>query len=162
MRFGRVSITRRNWGKDMQQAVSARAPAHLWIVGILALLWNAFGCYDYLMTNTRNQAYLSAFPADQLAYLDSLPSWVTAFWALGVWGGLAGAILLLARSRHAILAFGISLIGAVVGLGYQMFATDMPASMKQGIGGIMPWVIIAIAALQLWYARSAGKQALLR
>ena len=35
----------------MQQAVSARAPAHLWIVGILSLLWNAFGCYDYLMTN---------------------------------------------------------------------------------------------------------------
>ena len=37
----------------MQQAVSARAPAHLWIVGILALLWNCFGCYDYLMTAMR-------------------------------------------------------------------------------------------------------------
>jgi hypothetical protein len=146
----------------MQQAVSARAPAHLWIVGILSLLWNAFGCYDYLMTNLHNQAYLAAFPADQLAYFDSLPSWLTAFWALGVWGGLAGALLLLARSRHAILAFGVSVLGIVISFGYQMFATDMPASMKQGMGGAIPWIIFILGLLQLWYARNADKQGLLR
>ena len=38
----------------MQQAVSARTPAHLWIVGALATLWNAFGAYDYLMTRKRD------------------------------------------------------------------------------------------------------------
>ena len=162
MGSGRASMARCNWGEDMQQAVSARAPAHLWIVGILSLLWNAFGCYDYLMTNLRNPAYLAAFPADQLVYLDSLPSWLTAFWALGVWGGLAGALLLLARSRHAILAFAISVVGAVVGLGYQMFVTEMPASMKEGVMGLMPWAIIAIAVAQLWYSRNVGKQGLLR
>lgn len=146
----------------MQQAASARVPAHLWIIGILSLLWNAFGCYDYLMTNLHNEAYLAAFPAEQLAYFDSLPSWLTAFWALGVWGGLAGALLLLARSRHAISAFGLSVVGIVVSFGYQMLATDMPASMKQGVAGAMPWVILIIGLAQLWYARSAEKQGLLR
>ena len=146
----------------MQQAASARAPAHLWIVGILALLWNAFGCYDYLMTNLHNQAYLAAFPADQLAYWEGLPGWLTAFWALGVWGGLAGSLLLLARSRHAILAFGLSVVGIVVSFGYQMLATDMPASMKQGMAGAMPWVIFIIGLFLLWYARNAEKQGLLR
>ena len=146
----------------MQQAVSARTPAHLWIVGALSLLWNCFGCYDYLMTNLRNQAYLSQFTADQLAYFDSLPAWLTAFWALGVWGGLAGSILLLMRSRHAVLVYGLSLVGAVVGLGYQMFMTAMPASMKEGMMGMMPWVIILIAAFLLWYAWTAEKKGLLR
>ena len=146
----------------MQQAVSARTPAHLWIVGALSLLWNCFGCYDYLMTNLRNQAYLSQFTADQLAYFDSLPAWLTAFWALGVWGGLAGSILLLMRSRHAVLVYGLSLVGAVVGLGYQMFMTAMPASMKEGMMGMMPWVIILIAAFLLWYAWTAEKTGLLR
>src|SRR3954466_4951009 len=108
----------------MQQAVTARPSAHLWIVGILALLWNAYGCYDYLMTVTSNQAYLAAFPADQLAYYNSLPAWLTGFWALGVWGGLAGSLLLLARSRHAIPAFAVSVLGIVVSFGYQMFATQ--------------------------------------
>src|SRR5205085_4851208 len=115
--FGRVSITRRG-GKDMQQTASARAPAHLWIVGILTLLWNGFGCFDYFMTKTNNQGYLSQMPADAVAYANSLPGFATFFWAIGVWGGLAGAILLLMRSRHAVLAFAVSLVGAVVGLGY--------------------------------------------
>ena len=146
----------------MQQAVSARTPAHLWIVGALSLLWNAFGCYDYLMTNMRNQAYLSQFSADQLAYFDNLPAWLTAFWALGVWGGLAGSVLLLARSRYAVWTFGLSLMGAIVGLGYQMFMTQMPASMKEGFMGVMPWVIILVAAFLFWYAWNAEKKGMLR
>jgi len=137
-------------------------PAHLWIVGILALLWNAFGCYDYLMSVTANQAYLANFPADAVAYQNALPTWLTAFWAVGVWGGLAGAILLLMRSRHSVLAFGLSFVGAVVGIGYQKLMTDMPASMKEGMMGMMPWVIVVIAAFLLWYAWSMDKKSALR
>jgi hypothetical protein len=139
-----------------------RAPTHLWIVGILATLWNAFGCYDYYMTQTANQTYLAKFPADMIAYMNGLPAWLTAAWAVGVWGGLAGSVLLLVRSRYSVWAFALSLIGAVVGLGYQMFMTAMPASMKAGMMGIMPWVIIVIAAFLLWYSWSAEKKGLLR
>ena len=146
----------------MATTAAGRVPAHLWIVGILALLWNAFGCYDYLMTNLHNAAYLAAFPADQLVYLNSLPAWLTAFWAFGVWGGLAGSLLLLARSRHAVLAFGLSVVGAVIGLGYQMFVAKMPASMTEGMMGMMPWLIILITIFLLWYSRNADKQGLLR
>jgi len=146
----------------MATTASSRAPAHLWVAGLLAVLWNGFACYDYLMTNLRSDAYLSQMPADQLAYLDTLPSWLTAFWALGVWGGLAGSLLLLARSRHAISAFAVSVIGVVVTFGYMMFGTDMPASMKTGVSAAMPWVIFIIALFLLWYARGARKQGLLR
>ena len=69
----------------MATSAETRAPAHLWIVGVLALLWNGFGCFDYLMTNLKNQTYLTQFSADQLAYMDSLPTWLTGSWALGVW-----------------------------------------------------------------------------
>jgi hypothetical protein len=146
----------------MATTAQARAPVHLWIVGVLSLLWNCFGCYDYLMTNLKNQAYLAQFTADQLAYFDSLPAWLTAFWALGVWGGLAGSILLLIRRRYAVWAFGLSVIGAVIGLGYQMLMTQMPASMKEGFMGFMPSVIILIAAFLLWYAWTAEKKGVLR
>ncbi len=145
----------------MQQSTS-RAPAHLWIVGLLATLWNAFGCYDYYMTQTANQTYVSKFPPEMITYMNGLPAWVTGTWALGVWGGLAGSVLLLMRSRYSVWAFALSLIGAVVGLGYQMFMTEMPASIKTGMMGIMPWVIIAIAAFLAWYSWSAEKKGLLR
>jgi hypothetical protein len=146
----------------MQEAVAARTPAHVWIVGILSLLWNAFGCLDYTMTNLKNPSWMAMMTAEQIAYMDSLPGWLTAFWALGVWGGLAGSVLLLVRSRYAIWAFAISFIGAVVALGYQMFLTQMPASMKQGGNGVIPWVIILIAAFLLWYSWSAEKKGVLR
>jgi hypothetical protein len=146
----------------MQQAVSARAPAHIWIVGILALLWNGYASYDYLMTNMKNPAYLAQFPADQLAYWETLPSWLTAFWALGVWGGLAGALLLLARSRYAVHAFAVSLLGIVVSFGYQMFATKMPASMTEGAMAIIPWVVFGIGVFLLWYAMRQRKGGVLR
>jgi predicted membrane channel-forming protein YqfA (hemolysin III family) len=83
-------------------------------------------------------------------------------WAIGVWGGLVGAALLLMRSRYAVTAFGLSLIGAVVGLGYQLFMTQQPASMKTGAMAVMPWVIILICAFLFWYSWSAQKKALLR
>ena len=105
----------------MQQAVAARTPAHVWIVGILSLLWNGFGCYDYLMTRTKGAAYIdSMMHTDQgsaiLAYINAFPIWVSAAWGFGVWGGIAGSILLLMRSRHAVTAFAVSMIGAIVGL----------------------------------------------
>lgn len=142
----------------MATTARAAAPAHLWIVGILSLLWNAMGCYDYLMTMTANEGWMSQFKPEQIAYWEALPAWTDATWALGVWGGLAGAVLLLMRSRYAVWAYGLSLAGAVIGLGYQMFMTDMPASMTEGFMAIMPWVIIIIAAFQFWYSRDQEKK----
>ena len=43
----------------MQQAVAARTPAHVWIVGVLSLLWGCFGAYDYTMTRMRNTDYIA-------------------------------------------------------------------------------------------------------
>jgi hypothetical protein len=146
----------------MATTAHGRAPAHLWIVGILALLWNGYACFEYLMTMTANEEFMSKVPADQIAYMNSLPSWLTAFWAIGVWGGLAGALLLLMRSRYSVWAFALSLIGAVVGLGYQMFATARPASMTGGAMAIVPWVIILVAAFLAWYSWTEEKKGDLR
>jgi hypothetical protein len=146
----------------MQQAVTARTPVHLWIVGIVSLLWNAFGCYQYLMVNLKNPAFMAQIPADQVAYMDGLPAWLTAFWAIGVWGGIAGSILLLIRRRYSVWAFALSAIGAIVGLGYQIFATERPASMTAGAMGVIPWAIILFAVFLAWYSWNADKKGALR
>lgn len=149
----------------MQQAVSARTPVHLWIVGVLSLLWNAFGCYDYLMTRMHNMEYLAQMGGDPnrlLAYVEGMPMFAQAGWGLGVWGGLLGAVLLLIRSRWAAHAFGASLIGAVVSLGYQMLDKTAPPEMTQGMMRYVPFVIILLAALQFYYAWRQSKAGVLR
>jgi hypothetical protein len=95
-------------------------------VGVVSALWNAMGVTDYLMTQTRNQAWLSQMTPDQIAWFDRAPIIAHASWAFGVWGALAGSLLLLARSRHAVTAFIVSLAGLAVNTGYQ-FTAPMPS-----------------------------------
>ena len=146
----------------MQEAVQARTPAHVWIVGILATLWNAFGAYDYIMTQTNNAAYLSQFSAEERAFFDSFPGWMEAFWALGVWGALIGSLVLLIRSRYAVHAFGLSLVGIVVGMGYQYLVMEAPESLTTGAMAVMPWVILAVGIALFVYARNQAAKGVLR
>lgn len=139
-------------------AVRTRTPVHLWIIGVLALLWNAIGCYDYLMTRMRNTDYLASMmpevdPNAMLAWVDAFPIWAQFGWGLGVWMGLAGAVLLLLRHRWALWAFGLSFVGAILGLGYQIVAAPPPPGAGDPVMDVMPYVIIAIAAALLIYAR---------
>lgn len=148
---------------EIAPAAAVGTPMHLWIVGILSLLWNGFGGYDYLMTMTNNAAYLSQFTPEQLAYFESFPGWVTAAWAFGVWGAVAGSILLLLRSRLAVIAFEVSIAGLAASTIYQYVLDDtdisaiMPASMQYMVVAI--W---AIAIFLLWYALRQRRDGVLR
>jgi hypothetical protein len=147
----------------MQQAVSARTPAHLWIVGILSLLWNCFGAFDYTMTKTKGAEYIaSTMPGVDanvaLAWIEDMPLYAHVGWALGVWLGLLGSVLLLMRSRWAVWSFGFSLIGAVLSLGYQMLlAPPMPGAMQSPMMKAMPAVILLVALALFLYARAQEK-----
>lgn len=138
----------------------APAPRHLWIVGILSLLWNAFGAIDYVLTKTNNQAYLSQFTAEQLAYFTSYPAWATVGWALGVWGALAGSVLLLMRRRLAVHAFGVSLIGMAISFGYQFGMSDAVAVLGKSLAAFA-LVIVAIGIALFVYARKQAARGVL-
>ena len=147
----------------MEQAMG-RAPMHLWIIGGLGTLWNAFGAYDYLMTRMRNTDYLASMmptvdPQAVLAWVDAFPIWAQFGWGLGVWMGLIGCVMLLLRHRWSVPALGLSMVGAIVGLGYQIFAAA-PLAGTEGntMMAVMPWVIIAVAVGLYLYARSMQKK----
>ncbi len=152
----------------MQQAVSARTPAHVWIVGILATLWSCFGCFDYLMTRMRNTDYIaSAMPGVDpnvaLAWVDGMPIYAQIGWGMGVWLGLLGSVLLLLRNRWAVWSLGLSLVGAVVSLGYQIaLAPPMPGAEGNAMMTVMPYVIILISVALFLYARAMAARGVLR
>ena len=152
----------------MQQAVEPRpAPMHLWIVGVLSLLWGAFGAYDYVMTRMRNTEYLAgmmpdADPQAVLAWVDAFPVWAQFGWGLGVWMGLLGSVLLLVRSQYAFWAFALSFIGAILGLGYQLAAAPPMPGMEGPMATLMPIGIILVAAGLTLYARAQRASGVLR
>lgn len=91
-----------------------KAPWRLWVIGIIALLWNAMGAVDYFLSQTKNEAYMKMFTLEQLEFFYSFPSWSVALWAIAVWGGLLGCILLLLRNKLAASVFLVSLICMVI------------------------------------------------
>jgi hypothetical protein len=141
---------------------SIRAPKHLWAVGGVSALWNAFGAFNYVMTQTRNEAYLAQITDSQRAYMESFPAWAEAAWALGVWGALAGSLLLLARSRHAVAAFALSLAGLLGTTIYQFGMSALPAEMASGAAVALHLTIWAIAIGLLIYAYRMRARGVLR
>ena len=144
------------------EAPAAGTPVHLWIVGILATLWNAFGCYDYVMTQTENAQYMQMFTEAQRAYFQSFPAWMEAFWAVGVWGALLGSLLLLMRSRHAVTLYMLSLLGLLVGTIYQYGIADIPDDMMTPAMMSVSALIWVIAIGLLFYAMRMRRSGVLR
>lgn len=142
-----------------------KAPWHLWVVGVLSLLWSGFGAFDFIQTTTRGEAYMreSGFGDDMIAYFTAMPGWMYVPWTMGVWGAVLGSVLLLARSRWALHALLISLAGAVISLLYQKVINPPPPPPPEfAMMAWMPYVITLIAAFLAWYAWTMGKKGVLR
>ncbi|MFC0687467.1 hypothetical protein [Novosphingobium clariflavum] len=143
----------------MTRTAAARAPVHLWLVGVLAIAWNGFGCLDYAMTVTRDPAWMAPVPPAVVDWLDAAPVWALAGWAFGVGGGLLGALLLVMRSRWAVHAFALSLLGLAANQAY-LLLSPIPAAAT--LGDLALRLAIWTAALvQFFYtARLRGRGAL--
>jgi hypothetical protein len=138
---------------------AVRAPWHLWVVGVISLLWNAMGAFDYIMTQSRSEWYMSQFTQEQLDYFYSFPAWADASWALGVWGAVLGSVALLLRRSWAVWLFGISIIGLVLTTIYNFVLTDGAAMMGDGatvwILTLLVWAItIALFVYARWLTRT--------
>lgn len=99
-------------------SMTVKTPWHLWVVGGLSLLWNGFGGYLYLMTQMQGAEFLRSMGSTQAAidWQASMPAWMNALWAIGVWGGVLGALLLLMRMKWAMYAFLASLAAMLISL----------------------------------------------
>lgn len=145
-------------------AMTVKTPWHLWVVGVLGLLWNGFGAFDFISTTMRGEAYLreSGFDQPMIDYFNAMPGWMYVPWTLGVWGAVIGTILLLVRRKWAVHAFALSFLGALVSLIYGKFIDAPPAAAGMEMMQWMPFIILAIAAFLLWYAWSMAKKGVLR
>lgn len=132
-------------------------PPHLWVMGTIGLLANAVGAFDYVMTNIRDHGYLARYPAPFVQMIDEFPLWVMVAWAIGVWGAVAGSLLLL-RARLAVHAFAMSLACLAAGSAYRA-SVELPAA-RDSIGmpatSLLIWVSAAAFLLYAIRQRGAG------
>ena len=144
----------------MSEGQSAATPRHLWIVGILALIWNLIGAMDYIMTELRNEAYMAQFTPEQLDFFYSFPAWLVAFWAVAVWGGVLGAVLLLMRKKLAVTVLVVSFLCMVVTTVHN-YGFAGAADIVGGMGLFFSGVVFVVALALILYARRMAARGVL-
>lgn len=137
-----------------QTTSNGRTPWHLWVVGVLAVLWNSVGAFDYYMTQTRNEGYMSSFTPEQLEYFYGFPAWVVAFWALAVWGGVLGSVLLLLRKKLAAGVFLVSFVSMVVTTIHNFVLSNGLEAIGDPFALVFSGLIFVFALLLYVYARA--------
>jgi hypothetical protein len=139
------------------------APWHLWLVGVLGIFWNGYGGYDYVMTKIGGDQYLRDYgmTEPQIEYFHAMPSWMTAVWAIGVWGAILGTILLLLRRKLALPVFIVSFAAFLVSILYQYLLTN-GAEINGTLGMIMSAVITAGCLFFIWYSWAMTRSGVLK
>jgi len=143
--------------------VTIKTPWHLWLVGIVAVLFNAIGAFDYVMSMAQGGSYMASAgmtPA-QIAHYEQLPTWMIAVWTVGVWGAMLGSVLILLRNRLAFAVFAVSLAAFLVNVIYTYVLTDGGEIMGRQMA-IASVVITALLIFFTWYARLMTKWRALR
>ncbi len=140
----------------------ARIPLWYWTTAGLGLAWNAFGITRFLGSATASEADMLAqgLTTQQAALYASLPAWMDIAFAIGVFGGLIGSILLFTRSKLAIPVFAASMAGYGV-----LYAGDLAFGVFTVFGAVQAVIltlVVAIAAALLWVARHAHNKSYLR
>ena len=142
-------------GLTMEQA---KAPWHVWVAGVLALLWNGAGAYTIMMAQ---RGLLAGVSADEAAYYAAQAPWFVIVTDIALCGGILGAVALLLRSRWAVTLFAVSLAAIVVTNGYDL-AMGTSRMFTNTTTVIVTCLIWGLAILQLWYTATMQTRGVLR
>jgi hypothetical protein len=135
----------------MAQTEQRPVPGWFWGMAILALLWEAGGCYAYLtQVSAGSEAMANMAPA-QRALWRMMPALIWSAYAVAVWVGLSGALLMAMRQSWARAAFIVSLAGIVVQFGWVFLRTPILSSMGPSTA-ILPATIFVVGIFLVWFS----------
>jgi small basic protein len=126
-----------------------------WIIAVVALLWNGMGANAYIQQAYKTDAFKAMYSDEKvLEMVSNTPAWAMGAFALAVFGGVLGSILLLLRKKAAKPVFMISLLGIIVQMVYNLFISK--ALEVYGPGAvIMPIMVLVFGAFLVWYTQKA-------
>jgi hypothetical protein len=140
-----------------------KTPWHIWLIGVIAVLFNSIGVFDFVMSMAQSAEYQAraGMTPVQIAHYQQMPSWMTVVWAVGVFGAFLASILLLLHRKLALPVFVLSLAAFLISLLYTYVLTDGGAVMGQQMA-ITSAVIAGLLVFFSWYSRFMAVRGVLR
>jgi CHASE2 domain-containing sensor protein len=134
-----------------------RKPSNLfWVISSIALVWNLMGVFNYLDQAFMTNKVLEVLPKEQQILYQDVPVWVTAAFAIAVFSGTLGSLLLLLKKKNASTFFIISFLGIMGQMSYGLLI-DQNSDSFGPMGIAMPIIIIAFGGYLIWYSRKANE-----
>jgi hypothetical protein len=134
------------------------APWHLWVIGVLALLWYVSGAI------TIQLAQLGRLPnvePGEAAYYAAKPVWLIAVTAVSTYGSVVASLLLLLRRDTAIWTFTVALLAILLSDGAELLSGTSRAY-ENPAAAFVTALIVVIAAAMLAYSRAMQRHWALR
>jgi len=119
-----------------------------WVVGAVALVWNAMGVLNLVMQ--MNPDVLATYPESHQTIVANQTGWIAASVTVAIIGGTIGCVLLLLRKAGAVYLFYASLIGTII-----VVAHTLSLSIELSASDIVMIIVmpVVVAALLAWYSR---------
>jgi CHASE2 domain-containing sensor protein len=134
-----------------------RKPSNLfWVISSIALVWNLMGVFNYLDQAFMTNKVLEVLPKEQQILYQDVPAWVTAAFAIAVFSGTLGSLLLLLKKKNASTFFIISFLGIMGQMSYGLLI-DQSSDSFGPMGIAMPIIIIAFGGYLIWYSKKANE-----
>ena len=112
----------------------------------LMVLWNGIGVAAFFSQIMMTPEMIAQLPEAQQAVYRDIPVWSYSAYALAVFGGLTGSILLALGKKLAFPVLVLSLAGVIVQQYYNFVVIDAISIMGWGIV-VMPVIVTSIALL---------------
>lgn len=126
-------------------------PFMFWAIAIVALLWNLIGCWNYIVQT--NPDAVAQMPEVYRLIVENRPAWATAGFAISVYGGAVGAILLLLRRKSAPALFVLSLMGSAITFYFTFRVLGIePATLSALVMSVAMMFFAAVASRRAWLA----------
>ena len=122
------------------------------MIGMVTLIFNAMGDVNYFVQ--MNADSLASFPELYRPIIEGRPAWATAAFAIAVFGGSLGCILLLLRKSAAFYVFIASLLGVIASM-IHIFGVAGLSSFDVWMGVLMQLVVTVFL---IWYSKLAERK----
>lgn len=132
---------------------ATRPPSWFRILAVLAALWEAFGCFMYLSQVTVDPATL---PLDQRATWNATPAWSIGAYAIAVWVGLVGAVLLILARRQSVPLLFVSLLAVAVQFSALIVVPDLSGNISSDM--LLLPVVIFLVCYGIFHLALLGKK----
>ena len=135
----------------MNNETKGHAHWSFWLISIYFLAWNIMGSMNFFVQ--MNADLVASFPETHRAIIEGRPVWATAGFALAVFGGALGCLLLLLRKSIAYYLFIISLVGMVITMIHTFNIVTSTTSFSTVEIFMMMLLPMIVAVFLLWYSK---------